>query len=80
MPFSYPDDAFGLLGADELAKKTVFVEDRLSVEIVKRYIKLARPTIVDAIDVRAISGGAETIISRYIYPYAQTEKRMLSSC
>ena len=75
LPFSYPEDAFGLLGADELAKKTVFVEDRLSVEIVKRYIKLAHPTLVDAIDVKAISGGAETIISRYIYPFAQTSPK-----
>lgn len=75
LPFSYPDDAFGLLGADELAKKTVFVEDRLSVEIVNRYLKLAHPTIAGAIDVKVISGGAEAIISRYIYPYAQTEKK-----
>lgn len=74
MPSSYPEDAFALLGAEELAQKTVFVEDKLSVEIVKRCIKLKHPNLVEAISVRAISGGAETIISRYIYPYSQTSQ------
>lgn len=74
LPFSFPDEAFALLGAEELAQKTVFVEDKLSVEIVKRVIKLKHPHLTDAISVREIQGGAETIISRYIYPYSQTEK------
>lgn len=75
MPSSYPEDAFALLGAEELAQKTIFVEDKLAVEIVKRYIKLEHPNLIDAISVRAIPGGAETIISRYIYPYSQTSKK-----
>lgn len=70
-PFTLQDEAFSLLGAEELTQKSVYVEDVLSAEIVKSYIRQAHPRLESAINVRALSGGAKTIIGRYIYSFSQ---------
>lgn len=72
-----PEEAFFHLG-DSLNKKTIFVEDCLAVEIVKKAIKEKGKAFYSQFDVKFIPGGADAIITRYIAPFsaAKTENIM----
>lgn len=69
-----PEEAFFHLG-DRPNKKTIFVEDCLAVEIVKKAIKEKGRAFCSQFDVKFIPGGADAIIRGYIAPFsaAKTE-------
>lgn len=69
-----PEEAFFHLG-DRLNKKTIFVEDCLAVEIVKKAIREKGKAFYSQFDVKFIPGGADAIIKGYIAPFsaAKTE-------
>lgn len=70
-----PDEAFFHLG-DKLHKKTIFVEDCLAVEIIKKAIKEKGKAFYSQFDIKFIPGGADAIIKGYIAPFsaARNEK------
>jgi predicted ATPase len=69
-----PEEAFFHLG-ETLNKKTIFVEDCLAVEIVKKALREKGKAFYSQFDVKFIPGGADAIIRGYITPFsaAKTE-------
>lgn len=69
-----PEEAFFHLG-EEINRKTIFVEDRLAVEVVKKALRVKGSAFYSQFDVKFIPGGADSIIKGYIAPFsaAKTE-------
>ncbi|WP_034949930.1 ATP-dependent nuclease [Erwinia oleae] len=69
-----PEEAFFHLGG-KLNKKTIFVEDCLAVEIVKKAIKEKGKAFSSQFDVKFIPGGADAIIKGYMAPFSMAKNK-----
>jgi predicted ATPase len=70
-----PEEAFVAIGEDISHHPTVYVEDRLAVEIVKRALRLFHPKLLSIVCIESISGGAETIMGHYAPVFARTQRQ-----
>lgn len=69
-------DAFYNVGyIEDFLRKTIFVEDRLAAEIVKRALKLIGKATFNSVDVKYMPGGSTVLLDQYLLPISLINKK-----
>lgn len=74
LPDCLPEEAFSVIGSLESSGKIIFVEDKLAKEVIESYVQRFHPHLVDSLSIHVAIGGADTIITKYVYPYSHDDR------
>lgn len=70
------EEASSRLGAD-FAREAIYVEDELAAELIKIALRIKGSDAINSVEVKAIPGGAQTILTRYVPVLAVTDSSAL---
>lgn len=69
-----PDEAFFHLGMETNTRKTIFVEDKLAAELVRKALRKMGEAIYQAVTIKYLPGGASVLLGHYLPAYAVEER------
>lgn len=69
-----PEEAFFHLGVKGKSKRTIFVEDRLAAEIIRKALRVLGQAIYESFEVKAPPGGASALLLNHL-PYTALSDR-----
>lgn len=69
-----PEEAFFHLGIKNDNKYTIFVEDRLGAEIIKKILRILGQAVYEQFQIMYPPGGASALLMNYLPAYARTDR------